>query len=598
LRIEAKEMTRAANFVSSMLQQDKPAEEMLSLATKLNEQSRAFVAGITEGADTPAMVAERLSPLQKAAGALMRAADKAESPEQALEHARSRPQTAGNLYLVGALQRAVERGQASGAEPTPVTGLASVAVAQDRESPARERAPGASQQQLDVVTSNAAANDEAEATAVKQARHVADPVRELKTTAEESDTPGGPESPLQAGADDGERESPSGTTDSTTVAEASVRDTAAVHVPDWQKSVPPGQDLTDKVAASSAKEADLAPKRKTREATRADEAVTPVVPQVSERKSIESFLQPPPSRTKSRADTPAREAAASAQRRAEQGPRQHLDSPDHPASPVAETSGQAEAETEAPVEQPPEIIAPAQRQPLDSVLREHMAERGFDNEAQRLAPMVASAVESNGRYRQQEQSLVVLHKDGDRVATATTERSLPVLARPDDSVLEARTLEHLSEHGLNPETIRDVRQIAPQATRTMTSLEVANKLGPMFLERANGEGVPKQFMAELREVSVEAQRQLSEQTDKGLAQLFSLEHAASQWGDEHRSAEEALRNAPAAAVQMLERVADENRAAAVASAPVENVDTGGFSRGSDYAPVQEPAPTKTFKLGF
>ena len=608
LRSEAKEMTRAANFVSSMLQQNKPLEEMLSAATKLNEQSRTFVAGITEGADTPAMVAERLSPLQKAAGALMRAADKAESPDQALEHAQSRPQTAGNLYLVGALQRAVERAQAFSAEPTPLTSPAPVAAPQDHESTARdttrERALGASQQQPEATAARSSANDDAEANAEKLGRHVAYPTLQVKTTAQESDETGDLEDSRQAysNADTDEDKSPRRTTSAATGGEVPASDTAVGHVLDRQEaavqeSVTFGRNVTDEAVVSREKDASgLAPKRKAREAVPVNEAVTPVVALVSERKSIESFLQPPPSRTKSRVDTPALEAATRVHAGAGQGPRQQPDSPGTPATPITETSGHTQGEAQE--EQPRQVVAPAERQPLDSALREHMAERGFDNEAQRLAPMVASAVESNGRYRQQEQSLVVLHKDGDRVATATTERSLPVVARPDDSVFDAKTLEHLSEHGLNPDTIRDVRQIAPQATRTMTSLEVANTLGPKFLERANEEGVPKQFMTELREASVEAQRQLSEQTDKSLAQRFSLEHAASQWGAEHRSAEEALRSAPAAAVQMLERVADENRATAVASAPVETVDTGGFNRDSGYTPAQETGPTKTFKLGF
>ncbi|KWU19181.1 hypothetical protein [Burkholderia cenocepacia] len=602
LRAEAKEMTRAANYLSSMLQQRKPVEDLLPGATKLNEQARSYVAAVTDTAETTEMVVERLNPLQKAAGALMRTADKAESPTEALAHARSKPQTAGNPFLINTLEKAVVSERAARSDtatvaPSASTPLPSVSQSNEQTTIAshQDRVLEASREQLDVVSQQrpvARERDEAapekrqaetESTAPEQALEAPAAVLPLKQTAPT------PAENLRSEEARAESDSANFASPSEGLPGADATQVNRTQNQDQQAREAANPPAPERAKSAERPEQDAGPMSGATKASETTASGTHL-PQAdaAQRRSIESFLQPPPART---AAGPAA-APTAAERRTGRAP-QVTAVPDAPFSPPPGEQPPGD-KTVTVVSHPAPEPTRVEPQRLESVLREHMADRGFDGEAQRLAPTVASAVESNARYRAEEQALVVLHKEGERVATATTERSVSVVAQAGDSVLGARALEHISEHGLNPAVIRDIRDVAPHATGTMTSLEVADKMGAGFLARASAEGVPKQFLADLREVSVETQRQLGEQTDKAIAQRFALEHAAAQWGDERRSTEEALRSAPAAAVQMLERVAAQNRAAVVASAPVSVIDATSHNRDHGH----EVEHTKKFKLSF
>lgn len=559
LRSEAKEMTRAANYVASMLQQNKSFADIQAASTRLNEQARGFVAAVTENAAASALVAERVSALQKASGGLMRAADKATSPEDALSFAQSKPQAASNVFLTGSLEKAAEREKA-------------------RSSDGVEAAP---------------AQTTSSTTDTTGAQPVLDATRDLVLEANRQSPEKRRVQPVVAsGADSVQAEPETGTaketSPDTTAAVEQPEAPAPVHSTTARATAVPGE--RDKAPAQPVQSGlklhtERAGDRGAHSATR-DAA--------EDRLSIESFLEEPPARTRRGQSTQPQQPAKSAHPTStpEEAPYSTVETllQEPRATPV--TQEVAPAPSRGDAETNTVQAATSERQTLGVVLREHMVERGFDNEAQRLAPTVAGTVRDNGRFRPKEQSVVVLHKEGDRLATATTQRSLPVVAMRGDSVLHAKTLEHIAEHGLDDAIVRALRNAAPQATGSLTNLEVADSVGAGFLERAGEEGVPRELFEQLREVSVETQRQLSEKTDKTLAQQFALEQVSKQWGDERRSVDDVLRVAPAAAVQKIEQVAEEQRANAVAHHPAE-LDTPEPQRGS----AQKGEPARTFRFG-
>lgn len=608
LRQDAKEMTRAANYVASMLQQNKPLADVQTGSARLNDRARSFVTAVTEDAESPAVVTERVSKLQKAAGTLMRAADRAGSPEEALSFAQSKPQTASNAYLTRSMEAAAQREKERSADsvehhrqaqPAPADATGEQRVQETNREHILEDSHY-QPDQLAAVPANVAEGHGASSAGM--AKVVDLPVAmaatvqpktpaTLRGTAGHNEARGSEHAQPQAEPDNPPAEYQS--TSDAVKAEVLADDARenARHATAPAEELPRPQPRVER-DRSGARPVQSGLKLRTAPAGGDHTARGAASEAPEERPSIESFLEEPPARSRNRQSQPraetARRTSAPEQATTRTGDtlrREQLRDAPPAHEPQAEPSRNDIAADAGPV-------ASSERSTLGAVLREHMAQRGFDSEAQRLAPTVASAVRDNGRFRSKEQSVVVLHIEGDRLATATTERSLPAVAMRSDSVLHAKTLEHIAEHGLDDAIVRALRNAAPHATGSLTSLEVADSVGAGFLGRAGEEGFPRELFEELREVSVEAQRQLSEQTDKTLAQQFALEQVSKRWGDERRSVDDVLRGAPAAAVQKLEQVAEEHRANAVAHHPAEP-GTPEPQQGS----AQKGEPARTFRFG-
>lgn len=552
LRTVAKEMTRAANFATSALQQNRTPVEIRNNAAKLNERARSFLGDLPDDINAETLAAQRVTPLQKAAGALMRFADKAASPADALEQALERGAMANNAFLMNALQTVAAEPSVALREqevltplhgeepPSAVVELTRAPILEDAERPAADAVePAASaqvSQPLEAVAPSVAATT---------------PVIEPETEPEPLGVAPTHPAPPAAAAEDFLLIPP----------QVSAREPAVV---------PPSVERTATRVEDDLESLLVAP---TRTAPRQDSvarAPAPAAPAPATsvgRSPMDAVLRPSKGLQRRKTDSTQQieEARVQSPEPLREEPRALQEKRATPAAPSLEdallpprrVTPAREIEVAPPA---PEPVIPAVEQahvpdirtPLEELLNAHLRSQNFDDAILGLVVTVVDAIKDNARFRPAEQSLVVLHKTGDSVATATTKRSLPIVAASGDTVLDVNVAEYLARLGLNTEAMSLLRGVLPAVTARSTDLEVASRLGAGFLRRSDAEGVPVALLRELQDISVEAQRQMTEQTDKAEAQNFSLDLAIRYWGVAGSSPADVVRAAPAEAARIQE----------------------------------------------
>lgn len=220
-------------------------------------------------------------------------------------------------------------------------------------------------------------------------------------------------------------------------------------------------------------------------------------------------------------------------------PAQKPSAPAQPAAPKAKDAGQAApAPAVAPVAPAPRPLAhvaapkPAEigskaLMSLRAVVKEHLRTHRFENDVVAKLPVLLeqALLQTRGTYAA-EQDLVVLHRAGDILVTATTENSLALVEAPGDSVLSRSVLEHLLDVGVQPEYIGIIRDLAFFFTKEMTDLEIVSSTSVNFLSRVGNDGFPTDLFGELVSHAEEAFPD-----DRATAQKQAFAYLVLLWGE-------------------------------------------------------------------
>ncbi|WP_162571008.1 MULTISPECIES: hypothetical protein [unclassified Variovorax] len=522
-KAESKELNRAANFLNSALQQGKAREEMLVAAqSRLTGPPLAHVSDLLADSESLELIKEKVGALNKVAGALQRAADRGDAPGDAISFAHNKG-VAQHPGLLKALDAAVAEQRApegaAGASAAPSTSTAQVKPLTALEAN-RELVLEASDRQIDASSQRAEQPDAAAAREVVTAQATA--TIEGASTAsvakaqreEPAAVKQGPPQPAKSASH------PARPTTVQGAGQQAKDVTRAAEAPTPQQGSAPGPRQVD----GQGEQARVAAERG-RGSAEAPESAAPLRSNpAGERPGAE----PEPSGLRNSSQGPSRGEAAPAERpvdtkrievvqpsevRASGGlahpqsgaPTKEMSEakpvvarePGLPATVVADKNSPAVGKLEPSRDLEKALAAPSPapaavpRATLEQTLAEHMRSQGFDREAVSKVGEIAAAVRANANVRPEGQSVVVLHKSGEALATATTERSAAQVARQGDTVVFAKTLEHIAEKGLNLETVRNLRAAAPNLPVGTTNLEVADRAGRDFLERADRSVQPR-----------------------------------------------------------------------------------------------------------
>ena len=591
LRSQAKECTRAANFITSGLQQGKSPQQLLEAATrKFDGPAGELVKDVLADEPSPELIKQRVGELQQVSGILQRVAERGDFPTDAVEAGRDK-----GLEGSKPLKAAVAQAMARAAEAAPEMG-AEHSVSQPSQQPTRDGAPAPSNAkppsalQANQELEMEASREQIQAASQQQAKQ-AEQAQEAPAAAKAQE--------LQAAKDAAQAER------RTTEAAAGAQPARAARedAPRPDRAEKPAQPRSEsqqperetraaaggglKLAPSAKNAAENAAAERRAEAIRAE-------PSVDGPAQGGLRLRPSVKEQDAGRFTPRAQPAVAPPRPADLGASTRPPQSSAPPAPARATSPSTSAPEKAPEKAPENSSSkppapstgavqaePAARQTLAEGLRSHMQARGFDNEAVALARDISVAVKDNASRRTPEQSLVVLHREGANLATATTERSVSQLAKAGDTVLAAKTLEHVADHGLSQQTLRQAREAAPEGLAKATDLEVAEKLGPAMLERADREGFPQQLARDMRE---SAEQHFGD--DKAKAQQAALERLSRQWGEERKSPSQVLESAS----DWSRRVGDMGRARQAAK-PLEVPQVAGPAR------QREMEHSRSYRLG-
>lgn len=109
---------------------------------------------------------------------------------------------------------------------------------------------------------------------------------------------------------------------------------------------------------------------------------------------------------------------------------------------------------------------------LAQALADHMTEKGFDAQSVAQAPALALQVLEGSVIKETEGSTLVLHKEGEALASVTTKPDAEVFAKAGDSVLVLENLERIALTGLDTDAVAAIRGLAPNQTEPHSDLEV------------------------------------------------------------------------------------------------------------------------------
>jgi hypothetical protein len=109
---------------------------------------------------------------------------------------------------------------------------------------------------------------------------------------------------------------------------------------------------------------------------------------------------------------------------------------------------------------------------LAQALADHMSEKGFDAQSVALAPELAGRVAEEASQKGAEASALVLHKDGEALASLVAKPDAQVFAKAGDSVLALDPLDTIARNGLDTDAVAALRGLAPEKTQPHSDLEV------------------------------------------------------------------------------------------------------------------------------
>lgn len=528
-RDEAREMTRAANFLTAGLRQQKPVEQMREAAQK-KFSGKALVhieSALTAGGDEA--IQAQATDLQKASGVLLKLANSGISPEQATAMAKDR----GLAHLASLIEGiCADARQAEQAAPA--------------SAPTAGQGPTApSPVTTDVAEASEASNStllEAEtAVPYHPAPQTAEPAAPAPVSAEQVEVPALEDIPTEhllsldglASVSAPKRDVPA----EAPLEQADALDLGAVPT---KASAPVAMatepELPDAPALSLDDLQDAGPPRRAPDESAPAEAgldlselaskpLPVATPDPVELAQTPSALQLDEVETDGRVVEMAAKAAAD---RAEEESKRASQTP-----PAVQKQDVAPAPSPAPTPAAVQDSAAAQARPkpkrLETVLREHMQARQFPAETVSYAGAIAKAIGAARRSRPRDQVYVVIHRSGPYVATATTEASSAQVAKEDDSVFDAELLEHLALNGVHQQVMAELKGFGQEALSEHTDLELAQGMGAHFLERAIEEGFPMELARQLQAMSAGANVPGVED------ELFALELLGSAWGQKRLS---------------------------------------------------------------
>jgi hypothetical protein len=513
-------MTRAANFVSTGLQQGKDASQLIDAAQKkFSEQANAHVKYALADAETPELVRLKVGDLQKASGTLMKAADQAPTLESVADTAQAKG-LGDNVPLKDAMLRASQRSELSGhasGQPT-AAGPVEHLSAETRKPTALEANQEFVLQATKAQIAQSSQQDSIEKNTLASAASSEQPKPALITEKATSATT----SPAVLAGEKKAEVLP-------------VRPTEPVKHNEGEKKtlaeVKPEPLLKSQEAGETTRGASAHPEKLTKveiagelesfgSSASGRQPKTVAFDQGSAGKAAEISQAVSPDGPAARKGLSFKPTLSAEAARPEISAKAESGSPPVPQRPAEAANSAPQAVTAASPAPAPVSQQSSNRVTLAQAMTEHLQAKGFDREVTSLAPEIAKAVSDNAATRPANQTLVVLHKQGENVATATSENGLNSVLRQGDSVLNARTLEHIQEKGLDVQAIERLRAAAPEAMAGKSSLEVADSLGPEFLDKNRQQNAtPSQGH------SAEGQQDLHEQNAARISRDLAAGHS-------------------------------------------------------------------------
>lgn len=142
--------------------------------------------------------------------------------------------------------------------------------------------------------------------------------------------------------------------------------------------------------------------------------------------------------------------------------------------------------------------------PLSEALASHMAEKGFDAASIKQAPALALHVLEGAILKDTPAEALVLHKQGDALASLVGPDDARSFERAGDSVLALDKLESVAHRGLDTDAVASIRGLAPVQTERFSDLEVHQAASPELYSKAldptatlNSAGAAQELIAAL-----------------------------------------------------------------------------------------------------
>jgi hypothetical protein len=127
---------------------------------------------------------------------------------------------------------------------------------------------------------------------------------------------------------------------------------------------------------------------------------------------------------------------------------------------------------------------------LAAALADTMRTHGFDQSSVSQSTEIAQALLAGVGARKPGQDVLVIHRNGDVLASLTSQHDAQNLARTGDTVLDLRTLDRVAASGIDPNLVAMARQSMPSQTAGLSNLEV-NQLAGSALGSLFGQSGPR-----------------------------------------------------------------------------------------------------------
>ena len=154
---------------------------------------------------------------------------------------------------------------------------------------------------------------------------------------------------------------------------------------------------------------------------------------------------------------------------------------------------------------------------LAAAVRAHLEQAGFDDKSIAEASNIADGVRQAISEGTPDSSLLVLHKDGDVMASIEPAGSL---LSENASGISIGTLAYVAEHGMPDQAIEAVKEFVPEATRNATDLQVLDGIGPALADKIQESGFPGEALdAAAKELQATTGMSLDEAKETALVNM-------------------------------------------------------------------------------
>ena len=111
---------------------------------------------------------------------------------------------------------------------------------------------------------------------------------------------------------------------------------------------------------------------------------------------------------------------------------------------------------------------------LEQALAKHLEEKGFDHASVAQASDLAHALQEGVGARALGHDVVVIHKQGEALATVASAQEALDITRPGDSVLSLKAVDHVATHGLDSAAVAALRENTSHHGAGSSDLELAH----------------------------------------------------------------------------------------------------------------------------